>query len=142
MGCSLIAVAAVGCSSGDDIEMDGMGQGGTSAVPTVTFTKDIHPIFVMNCGKSGCHDTAGGFLPGHGDPNVDDAYQEVLRTGSLNVPIYEAILTRTASTDPMFVMPPNYATPVPCNGGLGTPGCLTQEQYDLIKSWVDQGHPK
>jgi len=154
MGCCLVAVAAIGCS-GDDIDTggmggmagmagtSGMGQGGTSAAQTVTFTKDIHPILVMNCGKSGCHDMSGSFIPGHGAADVDVAYMEATQIGSNNAPIYERILVRTGSTDPMFVMPPYYETvPSPCMGGLGTPGCLTQAQYDLIKAWVDDGHPK
>jgi hypothetical protein len=140
-------MAALGCG-GEDTDMDGLGgtagmggMGGGNAAPTVTFTQDIHPILKMNCAtSSNCHGTAG-FIPGHADPEVDVAYMEVTRIGSQGMPVYDWILVRTASTDPMFVMPPNYNTPA-CNGGLGTPGCLTQEQYDRIKAWVDQGHPK
>ena len=133
----LVVVAALGCG-GDDSDMSGTGGG--SATPKLTFTKDIHPILEMKCGTSGCHDMAS-FIPGHGAADVDVAYMEVTRAASGGMPVYQVILLRTASTDPGFVMPPNYASPS-CNGGLGTPGCLTQEQYDLIKAWVDQGHPK
>ncbi|MEO8178557.1 MAG: hypothetical protein ABI895_06970 [Deltaproteobacteria bacterium] len=147
----LWVMAALGCG-GEDTDMGGVGggtggtggtggMGGGSAAPTVTFTQDIHPILQMSCATSNnCHGTAG-FIPGHADPDVDVAYMEVTRAASGGTPVYEVILLRTASTDPGYVMPPNYNTPA-CMGGLGTPGCLTQEQYDLIKEWVEQGHPK
>jgi hypothetical protein len=125
----LVIAAALGCGDEDE------------PAQKVTFTEDIHPILQMNCASgSGCHGEAG-FLPGHADPDVDVAYMEVTRAASGGRPVYEVILVRTASTDPGFVMPPNYNSP-PCNGGLGNSGCLTQEQYDLIKTWVDQGHLK
>jgi hypothetical protein len=139
MGCSLIAVAAVACG-GDDSEMNGMGQGGTSAAPTVTFTKDIHPIFQMKCGKSGCHDMPNLFMPGHGAADVDLAYESVTSVGSVGEPIYDRILVRISATKASDIMPPVYDGV--CQGALGAPGCVTQEEYDLIKQWVDEGHPK
>ena len=138
MWCCLFAVAALGCSGNDN--MGDTGQGGTSGAPTVTFTKDIHPIFEMKCGKSGCHDMPNFFMPGHGAADVDVAYDSATAIGSNGQPIYDRILLRIASPDPGFIMPPTYDGV--CMGALGAPGCITQEQYDLIKEWVDQGHPK
>jgi hypothetical protein len=139
----LLAAWALACGEGDiDVNPPGMqGQGGTSSVPTVTFTADIHPILRAKCGTSGCHDTANLFMPGHGAADVNVAYEQATGTGSLGTPIYERILLRTSSTDPGFVMPPVYAVP-PCEVGLGRPGCLTQDEFDLIQEWVDQGHKK
>jgi hypothetical protein len=133
----LLAVAAVGCSD-DDMDTGGMGgQGGSGAV-AVTFTADIHPILQMKCGLSNCHDQPNPFIPGHGAADVNVAYMQATQIGSLNQPIYDRILIRAGSTDPLVMMPPN----PPCEGALGRPGCLTQDEYDLIKEWVDQGHPK
>lgn len=139
----LAVVAPLGCS-GDDMGADGdtSGTGGAGAAPKVTFTKDIHPILQMKCGTSGCHNMPNPFIPGHGTADVDAAYMEVTRMGSGGMPVYEVILVRTASLDPMFVMPPYYNMPTPCSGGLGNPGCLTQQEFDLIQAWVDQGHLK
>jgi hypothetical protein len=141
----LVTVLAFACSDGDG-EGDGAGAaagaGGTSSAPSVTFTRDIHPIFVAKCSASDCHDEPGFILPGHGSPDVNIAYESVTSTGSIGMPIYDRILVRIAATDPSFIMPPPYASPVPCEGAIGRPGCVTQAEFDLIKAWVDQGHPK
>jgi hypothetical protein len=129
----LVVVAALGCS-GDDSDMGG-------AAPKVTFTKDIHPIFQMKCGTSGCHDMPNMFMPGHGAADVNVAYMEATGTGSLGIPIYTRILSRISSDTPGNIMPPTYANP-PCEGALGKPGCVTQEEFDLIQEWVDQGRLK
>jgi hypothetical protein len=105
----------------------------------VTFTKDIHPILQMKCGKSSCHDSANSFLPGHGVADVNVAYTEATRIWSGGQPVYELILLRVASDNPSEIMPPTYAG---CDGKLGAPGCISQAEYDLIKEWVDEGHPK
>ena len=142
LGC-LAVVASLACS-GEDIEAGGTGSGGSggsSAAPSVTFTKDIHPILQAKCGTSGCHDMPNLFMPGHGAADVNVAYTEATSMGSLGMPIYTSILARISSTMPGSIMPPTYATP-PCEGALGAPGCVTQEEFDLIQEWVDQGHLK
>lgn len=130
-----IAASSLACGS-DDSGGDG---------DQVTFTKDIHPILQRRCGKSGCHDAPDSFLPGHGAADANAAYTEATRIWSGGEPVYDLILVRVASNNPQEVMPPNFADP-PCGSGspagLGQPGCLTQAEYDLIKKWVDEGHPK
>jgi hypothetical protein len=130
----LVILAALGCGGEDD-------TGDGNAPPKVTFTKDIHPIFLMKCGTSGCHDMPNMFMPGHGAADVNVAYMEATGIGSLNIPIYTRILARVSSADPGSIMPPSYANP-PCEGALGKPGCVTQAEFDLIQEWVDQGHLK
>jgi hypothetical protein len=120
---------ALACGS-DDSGSDG---------DKVTFTQDIHPILQMKCGKSGCHDTPDSFLPGHGAADVNAAYTEATRVWSGGSPVYDLILLRVASANPNEIMPPTYGG---CAGSLGAPGCITQAEYDLIKKWVDEGHPK
>ena len=134
-----IAASSLACGSDD--------AGSDDAVP---FTKDIHPILQMRCGKSGCHDTPDSFLPGHGAADVNAAYTEATRIWSGGEAVYNLILVRVASTNPNEVMPPDVPTgsfTMPCGAsgnkaGLGQPGCLTQAEYDLIEKWVDEGHPK
>ena len=126
-----VMVSALACG-GDDSGSDDA---------KVTFTSDIHPILQKKCGTAGCHDMPNSFLPGHGAADVNAAYTEATRIWSGGEPVYDLILLRVASNNPSEVMPPSFASP-PCQGGLGNSGCLTQAEYDLIKEWVDDGHPK
>jgi hypothetical protein len=137
---SCLAVVAPLACGGEDMDAGGMGGGGAAA--KVTFTNDIHPILQMKCGTSGCHDMPNTFMPGHGSADVNVAYMEATGTGSLGIPIYTRILARISSTDPGSIMPPTYGPPPACEGALGKPGCVTQEEFDLIQEWVDQGHLK
>ena len=132
LGC-LVASCALGCGGGDGDAED--------APPPITFTKDIHPILVAKCGTSGCHDMANLFMPGHGSRDVNVAYEQATGVGSLGMPIYDRIIARVSSADPGSVMPPPYAVP-PCEGAIGKPGCVTQDELDLIKEWVADGHLK
>jgi len=145
---ALIAATLVfGCSSDDSDDGGGTGNGGTSAggtggsggqMPTaVTFTRDIHPILQAKCGGGDCHDgDEAPFLPGHGAADVMDAYQATQDTSFTGEFVYERILERV--TDETAMMPPNFANP-PCQGELGTPGCLTQAEVDLIEAWIEDG---
>ena len=126
--CCMVA-SALACGSDD--------SGGDEA--KLTFTKDIHPVLQMKCGKSGCHDTPNSFLPGHGAADVNAAFTEATRVWSGGEPVYELILLRVASDNPNEIMPPTYGG---CAGSLGAPGCITQAEYDLIQKWVDEGHLK
>jgi hypothetical protein len=122
-----VAILSVACSSDDD---DGA---------EVTFTNDIHPILQAKCGTSGCHDgSQAPTLPGHGAADVQEAY-EATQSMSLGEPVYERILARVTDEDAM--MPPSFASP-PCQGEIGTPGCLTQAEVDLIAAWIEAGTPQ
>lgn len=88
----------------------------------LSFAKDIQPIFAMNCAP--CHTTqhtaghnVGGALPG--------AYADALALGRL-------LLDRIDGGS----MPPS------CDGGPGSPGCLSVVEVDLVRSWLEQRSPR
>jgi hypothetical protein len=117
------------------------GSGGSGGAPAVTFAADIHPILQAKCGTAGCHDRAQEpFQPGHGAADVQDAYDSTQATGVEGEPVYERILFRTTTTTPGFMMPPSYATP-PCDGIVGSPGCISEEELALIEAWIEAGTP-
>ena len=142
---ALLLVCALGCGS-DEGDGDPAGQGGGSgagggAGDMLSFDQDIHPIFLAKCAGSSCHSVANPVQPGHAAEDPEDAYIAATGITSMGVPAYERILIRVASPDPGLMMPPPYA-PMPCQGALGAPGCVTQAEFDLIQDWVDQGHPR
>lgn len=128
----LALVGALGCGDdGGGDTSDGTGEG-----PRVTFTRDVHPILVAKCGDSSCHGTSDFGLPGHGSADVDEAYDAATGPSYAGGPVYERILVRVA--DPAIIMPPAPR----CMGGIGQPGCITQEELDILEAWVDQGRPR
>jgi hypothetical protein len=132
--------AGSGGASGGSGGVTGGSGGGGPMPPAVTFTADIHPILLAKCGASGCHDGANApFLPGHGAADVMEAYEATQEEStSFDGFVYERILIRI--TDEEAMMPPNFANP-PCQGEIGTPGCLTQAEVDLIEAWIEAGTP-
>ncbi len=141
MAILMVASLALGCS--DDTQGGGSdaGLGGAGMGPPVSFAADIHPILLMKCAGSGCHSMdQTPYQPGHGAADVDDAYEVTQKVGSRGQFVYERMLERVGSEVPGVMMPPNYANP-PCNGELGTDGCLTLAEYELIQAWVAQGAP-
>jgi hypothetical protein len=114
-------------------------NGGSSEQPAeggageelVSFDRDVHPILVAKCGM--CHEGAAPALPDHGAADVEVSFAAT-QGMSADEPVYLRILAR-ASGDGGF-MPPEYAG---CEGPLGSAGCLTVEEYDLIELWVEQG---
>jgi len=150
-GLALLLACVVGCSEGDDSTPD-QGQGGGSGAgggsgDSVSFAGDIHPIFLAKCAGSGCHSEANPYQPGHAAADVDAAYDAATGVTASGDLVYERILARASGDDPRGIMPPSYApatvaAPVPCQGSLGQPGCVTQVEYDLIQDWVDQGRPE
>lgn len=97
----------------------------------MSFDRDVHPILVAKCGM--CHEGAAPALPDHGAADVDVSFMAT-QGMSNDEPVYLRILAR-ASGEGGF-MPPGYAG---CEGPLGSAGCLTQEEYDIIALWVEQG---
>jgi hypothetical protein len=91
---------------------------------TVYFERDVLPILVSNCAKSGCHDDVSmreGFSL--------TSYQKVMNSGEIDPfdldgsDLYEVL----TETDPDKVMPPPPADP------------LDQAQIDVIAKWIVQG---
>jgi hypothetical protein len=131
-----------GGTSGSGGGTSGSGGGGQMP-PAVSFAADIHPILLAKCGASGCHDgSQTPILPGHGAADVMEAYeatQEESIAPGFDGFVYERILIRI--TDEESMMPPDFANP-PCEGEIGTPGCLTQAEVDLIEAWIEAGTPQ
>jgi hypothetical protein len=102
------------------------GQGGPDAgaveVELVTYTADIRPILVANCGT--CH-TAPNNRGGH---NATSSYDDAVR-------VADDIVGEISSGG----MPLNTG----CNGGEpGAPGCVSVDDFELIQQWVEDGTPE
>ncbi|MEX0965945.1 MAG: c-type cytochrome domain-containing protein [Bacteroidia bacterium] len=91
---------------------------------TVYFNRDILPLLISNCAKSGCHDAAS-----RQDGVVLDNYLNVINTGDVrafrpdNSEIYEKITEN--DLDDRMPPPPNQP--------------LTPDQINLIEKWINQG---
>lgn len=115
------------------------GTGGQTSNPgiddedLISFDDEIHPILVAKCNP--CHATPTAFTPGHAAADPDAAFAAT-QGMSLDQPVYARILARTSGDDPSGFMPPS---DVGCMGPLGSEGCLTVAEFDLIQLWVDQG---
>lgn len=142
--CAVVAALSLGCSddSGDPAEGGGAGGSGGADGP-VSFAADIHPILVMKCSDqaSQCHSSPnnGPFQPGHANVSATVAYAQTQMPSGGGEAIYERMLERVSAEGPLS-MPPPYANP-PCEGEIGTPGCLSEAELALLRAWVDQGAP-
>jgi hypothetical protein len=98
--------------------------GGTTQDTSLCFERDILPIFISNCAKSGCHDAAS-----HKEGFVFTSYQTI--TSKEFVPwdaeeteLYEAITEDDEDKRMPLNNPP-----------------LTQQQIALIRNWINRGAP-
>jgi hypothetical protein len=105
----------------------GVGQGDE----LVSFDSDVHPILVAKCGM--CHEGVAPALPDHGAADLEVAFAAT-QTMYNDEPVYVRILARASGDDPSGMMPPGCAGPP---GSAG--GCLTQQEYETIELWVEQG---
>ena len=92
---------------------------------TAYFQNQILPILVSNCAKSGCHDAAS-----HEDGVIITSYQTLMSTveGVKNTDWDENKLMKSLvleDGDDRMPQPPNDP--------------LTQDQIDLISTWINQG---
>lgn len=91
---------------------------------TVYFERDVLPILISNCAKSGCHDEASAQ-----DGVILSSYARVLASGEVTPgnlgesDLYEVLV----DTDPDKRMPP------PPNNALD------QESINIIAKWISQG---
>ena len=135
----LPALLACSDDSGDD--GGAAAAGGTGSAEPVSFATDIHPILLARCSGSMCHSSPmGPFRPGHAAADIDAAYAATQEAGLNGQAVYERIVARASSTNPAQIMPPPFAMP-PCEGVIGTPGCLTEDELGAIEAWVAQGAP-
>lgn len=99
-------------------------QGNPCSPDTVYFEKDILPLLLSNCAKSGCHDPITKV-----EGIVFTDYANTMASGRiipgnpLNSDLYDAI----TETDPKKVMPPPPHAP------------LTSDQKELLRKWIAQG---
>jgi hypothetical protein len=137
----LWVASGLALACGDDSSSDagspdagsaGSGMGGNA----LSFAADIHPILLAKCsGANGCHSTANPFLPGHAQPDVADAYDATQSMSTLGGPVYARILIRGSGSGSAGFMPPS------CSGPVGSEGCLTEEELELIEAWVAADAP-
>lgn len=127
---TLIALTA-SLACGDD-------EGGTPAPEPLSFAEDVHPILLLKCAGSDCHSNDNSIQPGHAAPVAADAYTATQRASG-DVRVYDRILARASGNDPFGFMPPSSFGPMPCQGALGAPGCLTVAEYETIEEWIAQG---
>ena len=94
---------------------------------SICFERDILPIFLSNCAKSGCHDAAS-----HEEGYILDNYNNIMSTGDDDgiIPfdaneseIYEAI-----TEDDLDKRMPQYPNPA-----------LSSAQVNLIRRWINEG---
>jgi mono/diheme cytochrome c family protein len=89
--------------------------------PTLCFDRDILPIFLSQCAKSGCHDAAE-----HEKGYILDSYDNIIKKGiapgnALGSTIYKSVAGYTEELMPEGAPP------------------LTATQLDLLKRWIDAG---
>lgn len=97
----------------------------------ISFEGDVHPILVARCGM--CHEGVAPALPDHGAADLDVAFAAT-QGMSNDEPVYERILARCSGDDPNGMMPPGCAGPPGSSGG-----CITEDEFDILERWVEQG---
>ena len=144
----LAAVGALGClpeqmSPGDGGAGGGGGGSGGSGGGTVTYTRNIKPIFMTKCAP--CHT-----IEGAGAHNIGTTYADVHKPAvSLDAPAgcffdgFDRTMPKTmgecalasimAGWMPMAMS--CFTTPRPA-------GCVTLAEQDLIAAWVAAGMPE
>ncbi|HRO43796.1 MAG TPA: hypothetical protein PL009_13240 [Flavipsychrobacter sp.] len=103
----------------------GTGGGGNPPDTGLCFERDILPIFISNCAKSGCHDAAS-----HQEGYVFDSWANITRKNFKpgdpdDTELYEKI----TEDDHDKIMPPPPNAP------------LTAKQIGLIREWIKRGAP-
>jgi hypothetical protein len=108
--------AGAGASDG---ESGAAGAGGSDGEAVVSYTADVQPILGDNC--SPCHSGLG-----FGQHNAASVYGDAVR-------VADAILDEIESGG----MPPA------CGGGdPGDPGCVSEEDLEVLEQWVDDDTPQ
>lgn len=107
--------------------------------PFAGFSGEVQPIFTARCALSGCH---VGASPG-GDMNLEQgqAYGNIVNVMSSSVPTFKRVLP--GFPDSSFLVHKIQGTQASV-GGSGqrmplTNCCLSQDQIDLIRSWITTG---
>jgi hypothetical protein len=122
--------AGVSADAGDAGDLSDAGDAGEVAAPLVSYETQLYPVFRARCAP--CHETdkAGG----HNIASVDlnESYRDARNLGS-SLPQR----VNEGGMPPSYSMPPNN-----CDGPLGSPGCVSVEEFDLIQRWIGQCYPR
>lgn len=103
----------------------GMDTTSSSADTGICFTRDILPIFISSCAKSGCHDAASQ-QKGYIFTSYETITAKKFTPGNPDeTELYEVITESDA--DDIMPRPPNPP--------------LTNEQITMIRNWILQGAP-
>jgi len=106
----------------------------------ISFAGDVQPIFLASCVV--CHDQTAEGIAASGFSMVDyDSIMTGTKFGPVVIPnssisstLYLVIANKTS---PEIHMPPHHETSMA--EGRGTP--LTEDQIEIIGTWIDQGAP-
>ena len=93
-----------------------------------TYDGDVKAIIDATCALAGCHVNGGG------GPGVFSSYAEMQASGELSDQGFREYVV-VLRDDPQNGMPPDWDT----NPG---PKDLTDEQFEIIKCWIDAGYPE
>ncbi|MEZ4688545.1 MAG: c-type cytochrome domain-containing protein [Bacteroidia bacterium] len=88
----------------------------------VYFEKEVLPILVSNCAKSGCHDEATAE-----EGVILNSYDNVMKEIKANDPGDSELFEVITESDPDKIMPPPPESP------------LTSAQIQLIRDWIEEG---
>lgn len=92
---------------------------------TISFKRDLIPVFITNCAGSGCH--SGSKPEGNLSLEASLAYTQITRPsgGYINIKSPERSVLYNSLTSPSNLMPPT--------------GRMHQCKIDLIVKWMGQG---
>ncbi len=119
-----ILVSVPGGSGSDPGNGNGSDPGNDTACQdgTISFQYEVLPLLVSSCATSGCHNAAS-----HKDGVILDSYENVMEEVKPNKPPSKSKLYQVLVRSGRERMPPPPADP------------FTQEQIDLIATWIEQG---
>ncbi len=139
---AIVVLSAAGLACAGDgpgtTEPGGRNDSVPVGTPFASFSGSVQPIFTQRCAFSGCH---AGASPG-GDMNLEQgqAYGNIVDVIS-SVPSLKRVLP--GFPDSSFLVHKIQGTQASVGGsGLRMPitnCCLSQDQIDLIRSWITTG---
>lgn len=118
---------AAGASACQPKLLDASDRAAAADAGTVRFDQ-VHPILVTQCGRCHAEETGLGMilgLPPFASPDIETAYDAAQ--------FYSGAILGQISAG---VMPVDT-----CAGPPGSPGCVSVEDYELIRKWFSAGSP-
>jgi hypothetical protein len=119
----VVVIAISGCQKDTTVYIP---LAAPSVTKTVSFSKDLVPIFTANCAKSGCH-VAGGKSP---NLTADKAYSSIVDGGLIN--------KATPESSKIYERLTGKLTPSMPIGGAANPSNIE----GLLIAWIKQGAKK